>query len=286
MTMICFYIKVRSDQTHWHCGTVGNYNTYLIVVACGGAFSVDLAMVCKIGGFPIHRHEIRDFTADCLREVCPDVEVEPQLQPLTTESVALRSARVADGIAPTPGERDVNQRVAPRSSMSEYFTLTVPAISQQLCQPYTCTRVLSGRRNASVASRWERSASARFVSQSLVPSTTYKCVLHCWTHHWIVDTPFSPRYQSADAWSICSTAGARPWRWMLCSGLLATTHKSQSWSSPVFVVTVVNQEWWWGEWSTKKLFPLLVLQQKSFFLLMQAMILQLVVCFWLQKCVQ
>ena len=69
--------------------------------ACGGAFSVDHAMACKIGGFPIHRHnEIRDFTADCLREVCPDVEVEPRLQPLTTESLALRSARVADGDRP------------------------------------------------------------------------------------------------------------------------------------------------------------------------------------------
>ena len=69
--------------------------------ACGGAFSVDHAMACKIGGFSIHRHnEIRDFTADCLREVCPDVEVEPQLQPLTTESLALRSARVADGDRP------------------------------------------------------------------------------------------------------------------------------------------------------------------------------------------
>ena len=48
--------------------------------ACGGAFSVDHAVACKIGGFPIHRHnKIRDFTADCLREVCPDVEVEPEL---------------------------------------------------------------------------------------------------------------------------------------------------------------------------------------------------------------
>ena len=58
-------------------------------------------MACKIGGFPIYRHnEIRDFTDDCLREVCQDVEVEPQLQPLTTESLALRSARVADGDRP------------------------------------------------------------------------------------------------------------------------------------------------------------------------------------------
>ena len=58
-------------------------------------------MACKIGRFPFHRHnEIRDFAADCLREVRPDVEVEPQLQPLTTQSLALRSARVAEGDRP------------------------------------------------------------------------------------------------------------------------------------------------------------------------------------------
>ena len=68
--------------------------------ACGGAFSVDHAIACKISGFPLYGHEIRDFTADCLREVCQDVEVEPQPQPLTTESLALRSARVADGDRP------------------------------------------------------------------------------------------------------------------------------------------------------------------------------------------
>ena len=87
-------------------------------------------MACKIGDFPIHRHnEIRDFTADCLREVCPDVEVEPQLQPLTTESLALRSARVADGYRPDIRAKGLfSTRGTTRSSMSGFFTLTAPAI--------------------------------------------------------------------------------------------------------------------------------------------------------------
>ena len=35
---------------------------------CGVAFSTDHAMVCKVGGFPVFRHNlIRDFTAECLR---------------------------------------------------------------------------------------------------------------------------------------------------------------------------------------------------------------------------
>ena len=43
-------------------------------------------MACKVGGFPIFRHNlIRDFTADCLCEVCVDVETEPALQPLSGE---------------------------------------------------------------------------------------------------------------------------------------------------------------------------------------------------------
>ena len=91
----------------------------------------------------------------------------------------------------------------------------------------------------------------------------------------IVDPPFSPSHQSADAWSICSMAGARScWRW---TPWLAGYH-SQSWSSPVCVMTLRNQEWWRGERSTFLLF----LQQTSFFLPVEAMILQSVVCFPLQ----
>ena len=127
--------------------------------ACCGAFSVDHAMACKISGFPIHRHnEIRDFTADCLREVCPDVEVESQLQPLTTESLALRSARIADGDRPDIGAKGLWTNTWHDTfvdlMMSGYFTLTAPAIFQQLCQP--CTSALKRKRNASMARECER----------------------------------------------------------------------------------------------------------------------------------
>ena len=58
-------------------------------------------MVCKVGGFPVFRHNlIRDFTAECLREVCTDVETEPSLQPLSGERLHYSTARTNDGDRP------------------------------------------------------------------------------------------------------------------------------------------------------------------------------------------
>ena len=55
---------------------------------CGATFSVQHALSCPRGGFPMVRHnEIRDITANLLTEVCHDVQIEPCLQPLTGESV-------------------------------------------------------------------------------------------------------------------------------------------------------------------------------------------------------
>ena len=46
--------------------------------ACGVPFSTVHAMCCPRGGFPTIRHnEVRDFIADWLSEVCPNVAVEP-----------------------------------------------------------------------------------------------------------------------------------------------------------------------------------------------------------------
>ena len=64
---------------------------------CGKAFSVEHAMSCKCGGLIINRHnEIRDITADLMSEVSSNVEVEPQLQPLTGEMMSQRSAVQSD----------------------------------------------------------------------------------------------------------------------------------------------------------------------------------------------
>ena len=55
-------------------------------------------MICYMGGFPTIRHnEIRDITPSLLTEVCHNVATEPLMQPLTGETLALRSANSEDG---------------------------------------------------------------------------------------------------------------------------------------------------------------------------------------------
>ena len=58
--------------------------------ACGNNFSVEHAMSCAKGGFPSIRHnEIRDLTASLL--------TEPELQPVTSETLRGASANCQDG---------------------------------------------------------------------------------------------------------------------------------------------------------------------------------------------
>ena len=65
---------------------------------CGTSFSIEHALSCPKGGFPILRHnEIRDLTANLLTEVCHEVSIEPDLQPLTGESLRGASSIVEDG---------------------------------------------------------------------------------------------------------------------------------------------------------------------------------------------
>ena len=65
---------------------------------CGKHFSVEHALSCSRGGFPSIRHnEIRDITATLLTEVCHDVCVEPDLQPVTTDQLSGASANRQDG---------------------------------------------------------------------------------------------------------------------------------------------------------------------------------------------
>ena len=59
------------------------------VCVCGSMFTVDHAMICQRGGLVIQRHnEIRDLEAELLEMVCPDVQIEPVLQPITGEEFA------------------------------------------------------------------------------------------------------------------------------------------------------------------------------------------------------
>ena len=54
------------------------------ICECGAARDIDHALICKLGGFVIMRHNaVRDVEADFLRNVSEDVSVEPGLIQLT-----------------------------------------------------------------------------------------------------------------------------------------------------------------------------------------------------------
>lgn len=60
---------------------------------CSAPFNVQHALSCPRGGFIINRHnELRNCTAEIVKEVCQEVIVEPLLQPLTGEIFKLRTA--------------------------------------------------------------------------------------------------------------------------------------------------------------------------------------------------
>ena len=61
--------------------------------ACGTKFTVDHSLSCPKGGFPSIRHnEIRDLTANLLTEICHNVCIEPDLQPITGEVLTCTGA--------------------------------------------------------------------------------------------------------------------------------------------------------------------------------------------------
>ena len=56
--------------------------------ACNKPFDSDHAMQCSLGGYVIRRHNgVRDLFAKLLSVVAHEVQIEPQLQPLTGESL-------------------------------------------------------------------------------------------------------------------------------------------------------------------------------------------------------
>ena len=65
---------------------------------CSNNTIIEYALSCPKGGFHSIRHnKIRDMTAKLLSEVCTDVKVEPELQPLTGEFLQHKTANMEDG---------------------------------------------------------------------------------------------------------------------------------------------------------------------------------------------
>ena len=64
----------------------------------GNKLTTEHAFSCAKGGFPSIRHnEIRDITATQLTEVCHNVSVEPDLQPIINEMMHFSTANTDDG---------------------------------------------------------------------------------------------------------------------------------------------------------------------------------------------
>ena len=65
--------------------------------ACGNTFNLQLALQCPKEGFVTLRHNhIRSKTTSLLTEVCKDVRVEPQMQPLNSETFSEKTANKSD----------------------------------------------------------------------------------------------------------------------------------------------------------------------------------------------
>ena len=65
--------------------------------SCGSKMDTQHAMCCKKGGFVTLRHnDVRDLTANLLNEVCNNVNIEPQLLPVTGERFNNRTANVSN----------------------------------------------------------------------------------------------------------------------------------------------------------------------------------------------
>ena len=72
---------------------------------CGYGMSVEHALSCTKGGFPIVCHnEIRDLTANLLTEVCKDVSIEPELQPVQPQQLCGATVNTQNDWIPLPME--------------------------------------------------------------------------------------------------------------------------------------------------------------------------------------
>ena len=84
---VCYYVRYgwQLDRLPSHC-------------ACGETVSLNHALSCSKGDMPSIRHNrIRDLLAQFLTKVCPNVAIEPTLQPLTGETFPHRSTNTDDG---------------------------------------------------------------------------------------------------------------------------------------------------------------------------------------------
>ena len=92
----CLYKGAFADALSLHYGWTPS--RIPISCVCGSSFTVGHVLSCPRGGFPILRHnKIRDVIANLLSVVCHDVRTKPDLQPLSSESLASHSSVSSKG---------------------------------------------------------------------------------------------------------------------------------------------------------------------------------------------
>ena len=114
--------------------------------AYGATSDVDYAMSCHNGGLPTLRHnEVRDITAEMVKEVCTNVEIEPRLLPLDGENLQLRTANRED-------EARLNLRATGFWSRGQeaffdvrFFTLAPPHRNKELVTLYRAHEAVKKR---------------------------------------------------------------------------------------------------------------------------------------------
>ena len=100
---------ILNKQSFWHLLSI-RYGWKLKRIpshcACGNTFNLQHALQCPIEGFVTLRYNhIRNKTTSLLTEVCKDVRVEPQMQPLNGETFSEKTANKSD-----QGRVDVSAR--------------------------------------------------------------------------------------------------------------------------------------------------------------------------------
>ena len=91
---------IRNKQSFWDLLFIrygGRSKQIRSQCACCNTFNLQHALLCPKGGFVTLRHNhIQNTTANLLTEVCKDVLVEPQLQPLSGETFSEKTANKSD----------------------------------------------------------------------------------------------------------------------------------------------------------------------------------------------
>ena len=96
MSDILLKVCKETKKIHQFCNKFCK-ETEMISCACGTSFSISHALSSPKGGFPSIRHnEIRDLTVGFLTEVCNDVKIELELQPISGEALSRTTSNNAD----------------------------------------------------------------------------------------------------------------------------------------------------------------------------------------------